>query len=436
MAIRKDNEMICDVSLDILRLARDELTVALKYLSMAFQRLTLICNSDIDGIATDCDAFYFDPDWIIRSYRKDPGNLKRAYLHTVLHCLLGHPFRAFGKEEGLWNFCADLEVECILAELPFPGETGPEAGRRASMLSGLAQEMPVVTAEFLYARYRDAQVAASDLAGPVAWFYKDDHHLWRNVAEEDQSDLSSSGEGSRHIGLQEEWSRILRMEIEKTRGSQETLPGALIQQMPECKQHQKNRYDTFLKRFAVIDEELREDPDAYDFGLYSYGLSLYGNMPLVEPLEYRETEKIRDFVIALDTSGSCKGEPIRAFLTRTYDIIRSTESISQKTRLYLIQADDRIRSCRIIMGDRDMEDYLANEKLMGFGDTDFRPVFRWVEDQLRLGVLRNLRGLLYFTDGFGTYPDWAPPCEAVFAFIKGNNNATEAPTWATKVEFE
>ena len=436
MAIRKDNEMICDVSLDILRLTRDALTVALKYLSMAFQRLTLICSPGTDGMATDCDAIYFDPDWIIRSYREDPDILKRAYLHTVLHCLLGHPFRAYGKEEGLWNFCADLEVENILAALPLPGETGPEAGRRASMLSGLAQEMPVLTAEFLYSRYRDAQVAASDLAGPTAWFYKDDHRLWQTVADEDQSDVSSSGEGSRQIGIQEEWSRILRMEIEKTRGSQETLPGALIQQMPECKQRQENRYDAFLKRFAVIDEELREDPDAYDFGLYSYGLSLYGIMPLVEPLEYRETEKIRDFVIALDTSGSCKGEPIRAFLTRTYDIIKSTERISQKTRLYLIQADDRIRSCRLIMGDQDMEDYLANEKLMGFGDTDFRPVFRWVEDQLRLGVLRNLRGLLYFTDGFGTYPDWAPPCEAVFAFIKGNNNATEAPTWATKVEFE
>ena len=435
MTIRKD-DMKCEVALDILGLARDELTVTLKYLSMAFRRLTLTCRPQTNGMATDCDTLYFDPVRIIRCYRKDAGSLQRAYLHTVLHCLLGHPFRAFGKEESLWNFCADLEVEGILRELLFPADTGPEAGRRASMLSGLAQEMPALTAEFLYARYRDAGIAASELAGPAAWFFRDDHGLWQGIDEEDRNDLESEGKGSRQAELRKEWSRILRMEIEKTRGSLETLPVALIQQMPECNQHQKNRYDAFLKRFAVTDEELREDPDAYDFGLYTYGMSLYGNMPLVEPLEYRENEKIREFVIALDTSGSCKGEPIRAFLTRTYDIIKNARSITQKTRLYLIQADDRIRSCRLITGDRDMEDYLANEKLTGFGDTDFRPVFQWVEDQIHLGVLRNLRGLIYFTDGFGTYPDWAPPCEAVFAFVKGNNNASEAPAWATKVEFD
>ena len=39
-------------------------------------------------------------------------------------------------------------------------------------------------------------------------------------------------------------------------------------------------------------------------GYYAYGLSLYGNMPLIEPLETRETYKIRNFVIVLDTSYS------------------------------------------------------------------------------------------------------------------------------------
>ena len=34
-----------------------------------------------------------------------------------------------------------------------------------------------------------------------------------------------------------------------------------------------------------------------------YGMELYGNMPLVEPLEYKETDRVREFVIAIDTSG-------------------------------------------------------------------------------------------------------------------------------------
>ncbi len=38
---------------------------------------------------------------------------------------------------------------------------------------------------------------------------------------------------------------------------------------------------------------------------YTYGLSpLYGDMPLIEPLEYRDEKRIRDFCDATDTSSS------------------------------------------------------------------------------------------------------------------------------------
>lgn len=37
---------------------------------------------------------------------------------------------------------------------------------------------------------------------------------------------------------------------------------------------------------------------------------MYGNMPLIEPQETKELRKIEDFVIAIDTSMSCKEELI------------------------------------------------------------------------------------------------------------------------------
>lgn len=37
-------------------------------------------------------------------------------------------------------------------------------------------------------------------------------------------------------------------------------------------------------------------------------MNLYGNMPLIEPLETKEERKVEDFVIVIDTSMSCKGE--------------------------------------------------------------------------------------------------------------------------------
>ena len=54
-------------------------------------------------------------------------------------------------------------------------------------------------------------------------------------------------------------------------------------------------------------EEPRLDPDEFDLGYYSYGLRTYGNLPLIEPLESRESKKIRDFVIVIDTSESTSG---------------------------------------------------------------------------------------------------------------------------------
>mgnify|MGYP000579853267 CR=1 FL=1 len=66
--------------------------------------------------------------------------------------------------------------------------------------------------------------------------------------------------------------------------------------------------------FAVFHEELAVDDDSFDYNFYTYGLRLYGNMPLIEPLESKEVKKIEEFVIVIDTSMSCSGELVRKFL--------------------------------------------------------------------------------------------------------------------------
>ena len=70
----------------------------------------------------------------------------------------------------------------------------------------------------------------------------------------------------------------------------------------------KDRYDysAILQRFTVMGEDIMVNEDEFDYVYYTYGLSHYGNMPLIEPLEYRETNKVKEFVIAIDTSASCR----------------------------------------------------------------------------------------------------------------------------------
>ena len=51
-------------------------------------------------------------------------------------------------------------------------------------------------------------------------------------------------------------------------------------------------------------EDMRVNDDEFDYVYYTYGLSLYGNLPLVEPLEYKDVNKIKEFVVAIDTSAA------------------------------------------------------------------------------------------------------------------------------------
>lgn len=81
----------------------------------------------------------------------------------------------------------------------------------------------------------------------------------------------------------------------------------------------RNRYDyrKFLEKFAILKEEMQVDQDSFDYIFYNYGMEMYGNMPLIEPQETKELRKIEDFVIAIDTSMSCKEELIKKFLEET-----------------------------------------------------------------------------------------------------------------------
>ena len=67
---------------------------------------------------------------------------------------------------------------------------------------------------------------------------------------------------------------------------------------------------------------MRINDDEYDYIFYTYGLRQYKNMPLIEPLEYKEVKRIREFVIAIDTSGSTSGELVQRFMQKTYNILK------------------------------------------------------------------------------------------------------------------
>jgi predicted metal-dependent peptidase len=159
-------------------------------------------------------------------------------------------------------------------------------------------------------------------------------------------------------------------------------------------------------------------------------------MPLIEPLEYKEVKRIKEFVIAIDTSGSVVGDQVQAFVQKTYNILKSTESFFSKINLHIIQCDANIQEHVKITSQDDFDEYLNDMKIHGLGGTDFRPVFQKVDQLVKEKEFQNLKGLIYFTDGYGVFPERKPDYETAFVFVRDNYETPDVPPWAIKLILE
>ena len=170
-------------------------------------------------------------------------------------------------------------------------------------------------------------------------------------------------------------------------------------------------------------------------GYYAYGMAMYGNMPLIEPLETRETYKIRDFVIVLDTSYSVSGELIEKFLKETFSILTETDSFFVKNKIRIIQCDDSIKADEEISDIDHIPQMLSDFTIAGGGGTDFRPAFSYVSELISDGQLKNMCGLLYFTDGKGIYPVKCPPYKCAFIYLDEYDDNV-VPAWAITMKID
>lgn len=196
-------------------------------------------------------------------------------------------------------------------------------------------------------------------------------------------------------------------------------------------------YTDFLRKFMTVTEQIRLNPDEFDYTYYTFGMDMYGNMPFIEPLEYKESETIRDFVIAVDTSESVSGPLVRKFLEHTFSILKESEDFSTEVNIHVIQADSKVQSDLKVTDVRDVDRLMRGFAVRGFGGTDFRPTFDYV-DMLRLrGELSDMKGMIYFTDGFGQFPEKMPDYDVAFVFVDdGSRELPPVPPWAVKLTID
>lgn len=437
---QKKTEKIAE---EILRMSKNKLLVNMRFMDMSLNRMNPSPRADITA-CTACDGqvYVYNPVHILTAYRIEENVPVRNFLHSVFHCVFKHFFVNTLINRELWDLACDIAAESAINDLNLPFLNILRSGEQISFFENLRKKINIVSAEKIYGYFLDKRLPPQTIEKLSALFKGDDHLLWYMTGEQ-KAELKLYGGAAALLSpleklnmLAESWGGIaLRMqtELEAFGKRRSTEAGLLTQNLREINRERYN-YTEFLKKFAVRGEIMKINPDEFDYNFYTYGLKLYDNMPLIEPLEYKDVKRIRDFVIAIDTSGSTSGELVQTFVQKTYNVLKSTESFFTKINLHIIQCDAAIQEDVKITTQEEFDDYLKNMKLHGLGGTDFRPVFSYVNSLVDCDEFENLKGLIYFTDGFGVFPAKKPPYDAAFVFIDDENgNNYNIPSWAIKL---
>lgn len=379
----------------------------------------------------------------------------------IFHCIFSHPFHYEKLDRECWDLATDLAVEHVILDLNLQSVKLERDGQMQRILSRLQKQVPILTAEKIYRWLCEHPEKAAEFFREEPLFMWDDHLKWIPVKETQNQDRrndsittdtrtamigcheADTGEEGEQEEIDEalvgqrqgEWQEVsqhAKTDLEMFSHEQGFGAGSLLLNL-NAALRDKYDYGEFLRKFAVLGEEMHVNDDEFDYIYYTYGLQLYDNMPLVEPLEYRENKRIREFVIAIDTSGSCQGKTVERFLRKTYSILKSSESYFERVNIHIIQCDEKIQRDVKVTTDEEFEQYMQDVELCGFGGTDFRPVFEYVDGLIRRHEFQDLKGLIYFTDGQGTFPERMPDYQTAFVFIQEGYSIPEVPVWAIRL---
>ena len=436
-------EKLNKLAKDVLILSRNTLLVNLRFLDAALSQFEFFPIEE-STLLTDGKHILYNPRYILENYKTAKEIPVRDYLHMVMHCVFRHMYMDPNLNRPYWDLACDIAVENMITELNLKAVTTARERQQAQYIAAIKKELKHVTAEKIYSYLRQSVPDPKKIAEIRGLFYADNHEIWYMTVAEievrfglatEAGDGTGEGKGEARRAMAAVWQTISeRMQVDlETFGKQRgLLPGSLTQNL-QAVNREKYDYTAFLKKFAVMGEAMKINDDEFDYIFYTYGLQLYEKMPLIEPLEYKEIKAIKEFVIAIDTSSSISGELVQKFVQETYNILKSTESFFTKINLHIIQCDADIQEDKKITCQEDFDEYLKTMQIHGLGGTDFRPVFQYVEQLRQNWEFTNLKGLIYFTDGWGEFPARKPDYDTAFVFVDDDYNNPDVPSWAIKL---
>lgn len=408
------------IAREVMGLARDGILMNMRFMDLALAKFPVESRGETGRHLFTGAMLYYDPMRLLRQVQIEKNYGARLYLHSLFHMIFYHSFEPEKKDRELWDMACDIAVENTIVSLDLHILKLKTDDALVQRLKMLKKQAGGLSAQRIY---KCLQIDGISDEARDEWHkltYKDEHIFW-DIKEE----LQLSGE---------EWKKVSeRIKADLKSFSKDKSNEGIEENIKEALRERYD-YEGFLKKFMSMGEVVTVNDDEFDYVYYTYGLKLYDNMPLVEPLEYKDAKRIKDFVIAIDTSASCRGELVEAFLRKTYNIMHSSESFFAKINVHIIQCDSEVQSDTKITCIEELDEFMKSGKLKGFGSTDFRPVFTYVDELCKQNEFDDLKGLIYFTDGYGTFPEKMPPYETAFVFVRDfPDESIKVPAFAIKL---
>ena len=495
-----DNEQykkLSEIAREIINFSRSRIILNFRFFDVPLSRITFV--EDLDSFYCNGKFIIYNPEFITKAFETSEVLPLRIIIHSLMHCILGHVY-AFGssfEEVELWNACCDISVEALILDLLNQNIYLPTDDKKKNFIYDLNLKVKKLMADKLFEAALSDPHLKTSILNNADLFKMDDHTYWydpldgmkndsqngdsnknkdsdkenndsknqnnKNSDEENkENNESSSNEPSqgndnknKQEGFtekaknpvvyynkdqeqQEDWQNIsdrMITEIEDFAKGIGTAPGELINAL-KANAKEEYDYETFLKKFAHVHEAMMINDEEFDYVLYTYGLSLYKNMPIIEPLEYKDKKLLKTFIIAIDTSGSTYGDLVEKFLRKTFNILKDCGMFTKRCEIRIVQCDARVQHVDIVHNLKEIDKMFSNFQIYGGGGTSFIPVFSYVDKLIKDKEIGRLDGLIYFTDGQGEFPRKKPSYRSAFVFVEHDEydwNNYDIPSWAIKL---
>jgi len=367
---------------DKIQKAKAKLMLEHPYFGTIASSLQIQKSDDVESFVSDGKILQYNDEYFDSVAVND---VEFALANGAMHSLLKHEKRLGSRYDWLWQLATDYTINSMLVK---NGLTLPEKANFQDRFDGMyAEEVyEVLRSEIKNQEWSEDEGTAEEDQDAKDNSDNETKEQQRTEVGEGHPIDDADRESNNQDNISQEESENLEQEfleqVFKKMNRQGTLPKDLKYLVPEYFSHTIDWREQLYRYIA------------------SHAKSSFSFVPPNMKYLYRGiylpslSSDLLRVVVAIDTSGSVDETLLGTFLAEVQSITEQYPNYE----IDIITADSQIQSHEVFLPGETL-----NYEVQGRGGTDFRPVFEYIDKYVDYPTL-----LLYFTDGFGTFPESEP----------------------------